>query len=56
MTTDPVCGVKIAEGMAAAERAYQGERYQFCSDSCLEEFERHPERYAFEDQPAVAAS
>jgi len=45
MTTDPVCGMKIEEATAAAEVVYQGNRYSFCSESCREEFLRHPGEY-----------
>jgi Cu+-exporting ATPase len=54
MTTDPVCGMEIEEGAAAAEAEHHGTRYYFCSESCREEFLRAPEQYLGEDRPGAS--
>jgi YHS domain-containing protein len=55
MTTDPVCGMKVEEGAAAAEAEHRGIRYFFCSESCKEEFLRHPGQYLGQgDRPGAA--
>jgi YHS domain-containing protein len=55
MTTDPVCGMELEEADAAGEAEFLGTRYYFCSDTCREEFLRHPSQYVGEgDQPIVS--
>ena len=55
MTNDPVCGMEVEEATAAAEVDYQANRYFFCSESCQEEFLRHPDGYAIGgDQPGAS--
>lgn len=44
--TDPVCGMQIDSGKAAAREAVQGQDYYFCSDSCHARFKAEPDRYA----------
>lgn len=44
-TTDPVCGMKLAEGAAKEFLRYDGKDFYFCSVGCRAEFERHPEDY-----------
>ena len=44
--TDPVCGMLVNPDAAAAQVAYQGTTYYFCSDGCRRGFEDHPSRYA----------
>lgn len=43
--TDPVCGMKVEEGDAAATATHQGTTFYFCSTDCKEEFEGDPESY-----------
>lgn len=43
---DPVCGMKVDPGTAAASHEYDGRLYHFCSRGCLEKFERDPAKYA----------
>ena len=43
--TDPVCGMTIAKARAAGEREVDGAAYYFCSDICLERFDRDPEAH-----------
>ncbi|HEY3314886.1 MAG TPA: YHS domain-containing protein [Bacillota bacterium] len=46
MAKDPVCGMTVDEGKAAATAEYQGQTYYFCSAACKAEFEKDPKRYA----------
>lgn len=34
MTTDPVCGMNVEEGKAAATAQHGGKTYYFCSTGC----------------------
>ncbi|MEY2603153.1 MAG: P-type Cu+ transporter [Verrucomicrobiota bacterium] len=43
---DPVCGMEIEMGSAAATRNYEGETFYFCSSSCAQKFDADPARYA----------
>jgi class 3 adenylate cyclase len=42
---DPVCGMELAAGEAAARLAIEGSERLFCSDGCLRQFVAAPERY-----------
>jgi YHS domain-containing protein len=44
--TDPVCGMTLDSGKAAAKEVWQGETYYLCSASCHDQFKATPERYA----------
>jgi len=44
--TDPICGMPVDEGRAAATSEYEGRAYYFCSHGCLEKFREDPGRYA----------
>lgn len=41
---DPVCGMQVAPDKGYG-KMYQGRLVRFCTKSCLEKFEQHPERY-----------
>ena len=45
MGKDPVCGMDVDAGTAAATVKYQGKAYLFCAESCKEKFEQDPEKY-----------
>jgi hypothetical protein len=45
-TLDPVCGMQIERATAPARTEYRGQTFFFCSDRCLERFQRNPERYS----------
>lgn len=45
MEKDPVCGMDVDEGTAAATVEYQGKDYSFCAESCKEKFEQDPQKY-----------
>jgi Cu+-exporting ATPase len=51
---DPVCGMEVTPEGAAGSCQYEGQRYYFCSESCLERFQRGPE--AFLAPPAERAA
>ena len=42
---DPVCGMRVQTGNAAAVATYQGQTLFFCSDGCRSRFRNEPERY-----------
>jgi YHS domain-containing protein len=45
MAKDPVCGMEVDEGTAAATVDHGGSTYYFCSKDCAEEFQENPEDY-----------
>lgn len=47
--TDPVCGMELDKGKAAASFDYQGKTYYFCALACKQEFEQNPEKYVSEE-------
>ena len=44
-TLDPICGMVIEKGGAAATAEYQGRTYYFCAPGCKVAFERDPAKY-----------
>jgi Cu+-exporting ATPase len=49
---DPVCAMTVT-GDAAFQLEHMGERYYFCSEHCLREFNAHPELYLGKKAPPV---
>ncbi len=47
---DPVCGMTIDSGKAAAKEEYEGGTYFFCSSQCHNQFKLAPERYVSRGQ------
>ena len=45
MARDPVCGMAVEEGRAAAVSEYKGEKYYFCAVGCKKAFDADPEKY-----------
>lgn len=45
-THDPVCGMEIESQSAFATRQHMGRTFYFCSQSCLNQFDADPHRYA----------
>ncbi len=45
MTTDPVCGMPVDERTAAGSRAFEGQRYYFCSARCKQKFDANPSAF-----------
>jgi len=43
--TDPVCGMELGKGEVAAHLTLEGVDHSFCSDACLRQFVRAPEKY-----------
>ena len=52
---DPVCGMSVSPDNAAGTYEYQGERYYFCSASCLGKFKEHPSHYVEDRDPHSSA-
>ena len=46
---DPVCGMTVAPGEAAASVEYDGETYHFCCRGCADSFRADPAAYLEED-------
>ena len=46
---DPVCGMEV-ETEQGYGKLYQGVLYRFCSKSCLDKFDSHPEQYLNNEQ------
>ncbi len=44
-TTDPVCGMRIAESSAAGSITHEGVTYFFCSGACQQRFQADPQQY-----------
>lgn len=49
---DPVCGMTVEPASAAGRSEYSGETYYFCSTSCKQKFDGHPEQFAGESNGA----
>ncbi len=54
MTTDPVCGMQVADGTLTTE--WRGTRYRFCSATCLTKFRTDPSAYASADNAHAQAT
>lgn len=48
---DPVCGMEVHPKTTAFKSLYQNQTYIFCSEICLEEFNRNPGKYVFKTMP-----
>src|SRR5215212_4073784 len=44
-TKDPVCGMEIDSASAFAQREQMGQAFYFCSQSCVDQFDKDPHRY-----------
>src|SRR5712675_1616971 len=42
---DPVCGMNVEAGKAAAKVEYLGKIYYFCASGCAKRFQQTPEKY-----------
>ncbi len=54
VVVDPVCGMTVSRGAAAATAQHRGHTYHFCSTHCRARFEQDPRAYVG-DGPAQAA-
>ena len=45
LTFDPICGMWLEPGQAAATHTYLGQAYAFCCTECRDLFARTPEVY-----------
>jgi Cu+-exporting ATPase len=53
--TDPVCGMDIEPGQAAASETWQGRTFHLCSSQCHGKFMSDPAPYAAKAMPTAAA-
>ncbi len=42
---DPVCGMEVEPETAFAKREHMGQTFYFCSQSCVDQFDKDPHRY-----------
>lgn len=42
---DPVCGMQVYMKKTALRSEYRGQTYYFCTASCRQAFDVHPEKY-----------
>ena len=42
---DPVCGMEIEPQSAFAKREHMGQAFYFCSQSCVDQFDKDPHHY-----------
>ncbi len=54
MARDPVCGMAVNEGTAAASTLHEGIRYLFCSKHCANKFATDPSQYVH-DMPEAGS-
>jgi P-type Cu+ transporter len=54
MIRDPICGMQIDPQSAVAIREHMGQTFIFCSQTCLDQFEADPHKYAHQNDNAVA--
>jgi len=50
MAKDVVCGMTVDENTPVATIEFEGKKYYFCSQQCVEEFKKNPEKYVEEKQ------
>ena len=46
---DPVCGMDISPGQAAATSRHDGQTYYFCARTCKQRFDKDPQRYLYSE-------
>ena len=45
LVKDPVCGMEVDVGKAAATSTHMGKTFYFCSGSCKTAFDKNPMQY-----------
>lgn len=53
LVKDPVCGMMVDVHETRFQAEYLGKTYYFCSEKCLKDFEKQPDKYG-QDQVALA--
>lgn len=51
MVKDPVCGMEIDSKSAFATREHMGQKYSFCSENCVKQFDQNPHQFIQADLP-----
>src|SRR5258708_3867174 len=51
---DPVCGMNVEAGKAAAKVEHGGKMYYFCAPGCAKRFQQAPEKYVGNLQKRIA--
>ena len=50
---DPVCGMNVEAGKAAAKVEHGGKMYYFCAPGCAKRFQQAPEKYVRDLQQPI---
>src|SRR5258705_4667891 len=50
---DPVCGMNVEAGRAAAKVEHGGKMYYFCAPGCAKRFQQAPEKYVRDLQQPI---
>src|SRR6267154_2121362 len=53
---DPVCGMNVEAGKAAAKVEHSGKMYYFCAPGCAKRFQQAPEKYVRDLQQPITAA
>lgn len=56
LVKDPVCGMQIDSGRAAASETHQDVTYYFCSAACAGTFRADPDQYLERHEPPYTAT
>ena len=56
MATDPICSMTVDPKNAAGKHEYDGQTYYFCSQHCMTQFKKDPERFVKPTAVAHAAA
>lgn len=52
LARDPICGMMVEKGEAAATSQHKGKTYYFCAVGCKKRFDADPDRYAKDGEKA----
>lgn len=53
---DPVCKMKVDKNETKYSSEYKGVKYYFCSQDCMKNFDKEPERYIVQQENIPAKS
>lgn len=56
MVKDPVCGMEIDPNMAFESREHMEHKYFFCSESCLQKFDKNPHQYVLMTEDPIGSA
>lgn len=56
MVKDPVCGMEIDPNSAFASREHMGHKYFFCSENCVNKFDKNPHQYVLMTEDPIGSA